>query len=718
MFGNHFRALRGAVRRFGGLRGVRSGRRGTVRLSLFRPRLELLESRQLLSVAPVDLVDPFYLSKPPVTDVPASHPFTAGDDYGDTFATATSVSVSTWMTTTKYGSIEQSGDVDMFRFVAPVNGWVTVSLNARYGSQLDPYVFVYDSGGNLIAQDDDSGTGYNSLLDVRVVSGATYYVKAAAYGTSTGTYALGLKATSDDYGNGFSSATALSLASNGSGSKTGKIEKPGDQDLFRFVAPISGTMTITQSAYYSQLDSKLVVYNGSREVLASDDNGGGGTNSRVTIDVTAGATYYLKATAHGSSTGAYILRFSTATGGSDDFPNTFSAARQITLASNGSGSQNGSIERSGDVDMFRIVAPVSGTMTITQSARSGSSLDSLVTVYNASQSQIASDDDSGGGRNARVQIQVTAGATYYVKAGAYGTSTGAYTLQFSTTSGPTSYYDIQLVISGMTSSQQQIFQQAAQRWEQIIIGDLPDVNLGGQAIDDLVIYASARYIDGPGGILGMAGPTHIRTSSSLPCRGEMEFDSADLQSMQSGGYLLPVIVHEMGHVIGFGTIWDNLGLLTGAGGSDPRFTGSRARSEYNSIFHVSQSGVPVENTGGSGTRDAHWRESVFDNELMTGWIDVGRTNPLSRVTVASMADLGYQVNMAAADSYTPPGGMRLPESRYDTLQGAGAYYLYPVVSPSQAPSSAKRISDQAALHDAVFALPWQVMAWSDAGLAI
>ena len=82
---------------------------------------------------------------------------------------------------------------------------------------------------------------------------------------------------------------------------------------------------------------------------------------------------------------------------------------------------------------------------------------------------------------------------------------------------------------------------------------------------------------------------------------------------------------------------------------------SHATAEYNAIFHTSATSVPVENTGGSGTADAHWRESVFGNELMTGWLNSGITNPLSRITVASMADLGYQVNMNAADSYTPPG---------------------------------------------------------------
>jgi hypothetical protein len=68
--------------------------------------------------------------------------------------------------------------------------------------------------------------------------------------------------------------------------------------------------------------------------------------------------------------------------------------------------------------------------------------------------------------------------------------------------------------------------------------------------------------------------------------------------------------------------------------------------------------VPVENcigfppgTCGAGNYDGHWRESVFDNELMTGFINSG-FNPLSAITAASMEDEGYMVNYAASDPYT------------------------------------------------------------------
>ncbi len=211
-------------------------------------------------------------------------------------------------------------------------------------------------------------------------------------------------------------------------------------------------------------------------------------------------------------------------------------------------------------------------------------------------------------------------------------------------------FSITLRMTGLTASQQAIFQQAADRWAEVIIGDLPDMMYGGVAVDDVLIDASGRYIDGPGGILGQAGPDALRPGTFLPFHGVMHFDSADMASMEASGQLFAVVVHEMGHVLGFGTIWRHLGLLSGFGGSNPAFTGAQATAEYNARFGTTASGVPVEAGGGAGTAYGHWRESVFGSELMTGWINRGST-PLSRVTAASMADMGYVVDMSAADPF-------------------------------------------------------------------
>lgn len=222
-------------------------------------------------------------------------------------------------------------------------------------------------------------------------------------------------------------------------------------------------------------------------------------------------------------------------------------------------------------------------------------------------------------------------------------------------------------LGGLTPTQRAAFRTAADRWATVIVGDLPDVVVDGELVDDVLILAQGREIDGVGKILGQAGPSRLRPSgigagALLPAKGRMTFDSADLATMEQKGTLVDVITHEMGHVLGIGTIWPDVGLLDGAGTSNPLFTGSRAAAEYGELRGAGGSRpVPVENTGGPGTADGHWRESVFRNELMTGFVSTPG-NPLSRITVAGLADLGYQVDLEAADPYELPDLFAIAES--------------------------------------------------------
>ncbi|CAN0455293.1 unnamed protein product, partial [Scytosiphon promiscuus] len=71
----------------------------------------------------------------------------------------------------------------------------------------------------------------------------------------------------------------------------------------------------------------------------------------------------------------------------------------------------------------------------------------------------------------------------------------------------------------------------------------------------LVITAGLKSIDGPGGILGSAGPTGVwQDHPGISYSGMMEFDSDDMQSMEDNGSFKGVILHEMGHVIGVGYV--------------------------------------------------------------------------------------------------------------------------------------------------------------------
>lgn len=216
-------------------------------------------------------------------------------------------------------------------------------------------------------------------------------------------------------------------------------------------------------------------------------------------------------------------------------------------------------------------------------------------------------------------------------------------------------FNIQIKFGGgLSQAQRAAFQTAAARWSQIIVGDLPAVEVGGELVDDVAISAEGIDIDGQGQILGQAGPSFVRTGSLLPITGIMQFDTADLNEMESDNSLVNVIIHEMGHVLGIGTLWDAMGLLLGAGTDDPVFVGQIAQRVYADLLGEStQRPVPVANRGGPGTRDGHWREETFQNELMTGFLNQG-INPLSRLTIAALEDMGYQVDQAAADDFDLP----------------------------------------------------------------
>ena len=238
-------------------------------------------------------------------------------------------------------------------------------------------------------------------------------------------------------------------------------------------------------------------------------------------------------------------------------------------------------------------------------------------------------------------------------------------------------FDIELVfLNGGTTEQDDAFRTAAETWERIIMDDIshwdfssdpsqPGECVFGQPIindvvDDVRIYISIRDIDGPEPILGRAGPCWIRLPSNLPIVGMMEFDIYDFDRITDQGLLIPVVLHEMGHVLGFGTIWPLEELLINPSavtpGADTHFIGPRAITAFDNAGGANYTGgmkVPVENEAEPGSQDSHWREAVFGTELMSPFVNSAH-NPLSVITIESMADLGYRVDPTQGEPYSVP----------------------------------------------------------------
>lgn len=237
------------------------------------------------------------------------------------------------------------------------------------------------------------------------------------------------------------------------------------------------------------------------------------------------------------------------------------------------------------------------------------------------------------------------------------------------TASSTLGFDISLnFINPPSSSEAAAFAAAEATWESLILGYQDTVGFGSVTID-----VNLGNIDGVGGTLGSAGPTSgVVTSNFLYATvGSMNFDTSDIPGL--GSAFEDVVLHEMGHVLGIGTLWS---ASAATGGSvtgrqelytvgSGQYTGLSGLAAYNAEFGQSGSFIPVELGGGPGTANGHWNEvdggagltgitevdapnRDFRNELMTGWLN----DPvfISDTTVRSMEDLGYIVVPEAGTS--------------------------------------------------------------------
>ncbi|MEN9223071.1 MAG: leishmanolysin-related zinc metalloendopeptidase [Thermostichus sp. BF3_bins_97] len=218
-----------------------------------------------------------------------------------------------------------------------------------------------------------------------------------------------------------------------------------------------------------------------------------------------------------------------------------------------------------------------------------------------------------------------------------------------------------------SSSQLAVFARAAQRWQSLIVLKLAPVALRlgpnhclpgspplEQPVDDLLIDVQAIPIDGPGQVLGLASPCVLRQADQMPVYGFMQLDREDLQELEASGRLETVLLHEIAHVLGFGSLWQQRHLLAGFGSADPRYLGQRANEQFSRLGGIGL--TPLENEGGNLSRDVHWRAADLEGELMTG--SPGQS--LSVLSLAALADLGYGVNWQGADPFELPQGSPSP----------------------------------------------------------
>jgi hypothetical protein len=208
---------------------------------------------------------------------------------------------------------------------------------------------------------------------------------------------------------------------------------------------------------------------------------------------------------------------------------------------------------------------------------------------------------------------------------------------------------------GLTNSQRAIIEAAAQSIEKVIRQGLPSAIVDGKIIDDINIKLNISSLDGANGTLAQTKIDFMRYGTLLPAQSIMQLDGADIAELERSGRLFGVVQHELLHAVGFGNLWEAKGLVDYAKTPFAQYNGAKAVEAFQAQGGSTNS-IPLE-TSGSGSANLHWNEALFQDEIMTNDLNgAGTIVPISRVTLAALEDLGYQVDREQATNNWKIGG--------------------------------------------------------------
>jgi hypothetical protein len=322
-----------------------------------------------------------------------------------------------------------SSFADVYRLTVPTGQTLRIDMTS---TAVDAYLLVFSQAGTPIDDDDDGANdGSTNARLIRTFAAGTYFVAANSFDKGeVGAYTLSVVTTTESPTCALTSATStleIGQTTGGTLSTSDCALNDGSYaDVYRFVVPTNQTLQLDMSS--TAFDTYIGLVDANGNLIAEDDDGAGGSNSRLTRALGAGTYYFVATSFDPGMTGTYQVSLTTSTAPA---PATcdLSAATNFTLGQTLNATLANTDCRFNDgtyFDLYRVTLTAGQSLEVTMSS---SVFDTYLLLFDAAGAPLEENDDlSDTSTNSRIFRTVTAG-TYYIAANGYApTDLGAYSI--------------------------------------------------------------------------------------------------------------------------------------------------------------------------------------------------------------------------------------------------------------------------------------------------
>lgn len=360
------------------------------------------------------------------------------DDFSDDTTRMGTLTIGSPLT----GKIDAPGDRDWFKvdltkdqaYLIDVKGQSSTDSG---GTLTDPAFNIKFLLGSVVANlspwisDDNSGADKNAREIFWPWQSGTFIIEVmGATDTETGTYTVSVRTTTDDYAEHPSTRGSIDVG----GSAAGNINMAGDKDWF---------ITRLQSNFYYTVTAEGADTTGSEdtlgnpalrlrgpegEFLAEADGGGQGRNAKLFTSSGSSGWHFVEIYSPGNTgTGTYTVKLRK----SDDYGASIETTGRLTFGVQ----KTGNISHEDDWDWFRVNLDAGKAYLVTVKGdvtgdNGGTLPDPALRLLDMSGNEVAKDEDSGQGNNARLYFVPSDTDRYFVSVQTNdGRGSGTYTVK-------------------------------------------------------------------------------------------------------------------------------------------------------------------------------------------------------------------------------------------------------------------------------------------------